>query len=55
MKHGKGKLTLANGDVYEGNYENSKKSGIGKYTYANGDVYEGYFQNGVRYGKISIC
>jgi hypothetical protein len=43
--HGKGKMTYANGDVYEGDYKDGIRHGKGKYTYANGDVYEGDFED----------
>ena len=55
--HGKGKMTYANGDVYDGEWEDGKmtyadgvvyngewkdgKKHVGKMTYANGDVYDG--------------
>ena len=32
-------------DVYEGDYENDKKSGQGKYKWASGSVYVGAFYN----------
>lgn len=34
-------MTYFNGDTYEGEWKNSKKSGIGKYTFREGGVYEG--------------
>lgn len=33
-RHGKGKATLPNGDIYEGEYENGKRHGYGIYKYA---------------------
>lgn len=35
--HGKGILDLANGDSYDGDWQNDEKNGFGIYTYANGD------------------
>ena len=32
-RHGKGKATLSNGDIYEGEYENGKRHGYGIYKY----------------------
>jgi len=49
--HGHGKMTYANGDVYEGELKDGKPNGKGKMTYADGSVYEGEFQNGERHGK----
>ena len=40
---GKGKMTLANGTVYEGDFVDGMFTGKGKLTWANGDVYEGVF------------
>ena len=42
-RSGKGKMTYANGDVYEGDFMNNKFHGKGKFTYENGVVYEGDF------------
>ena len=33
VRNGKGKVTYPNGDVYEGTFENDKRTGPGKYTY----------------------
>ncbi|GAB1462092.1 hypothetical protein [Pedobacter sp.] len=41
-KYGKGKLTYANGDVFEGEFANDKIFD-GKYYFANGDTKEGQF------------
>lgn len=46
IPHGPGKATYANGDSFEGNYDDSKRNGKGKYTYNSGAEYEGnYSQN----------
>ncbi len=42
---GKGKLTLPNGDEYEGEFLDDKIHGFGKYKNTNGCRYEGYWQN----------
>ena len=36
MKHGQGKETFANGDIYIGNYNEGKPEGYGEYIWANG-------------------
>jgi hypothetical protein len=52
---GHGKMTFANGDVYEGDWvyngSSSVKQGKGKQTYANGSVYEGDYINSKWHGK----
>ena len=50
-KNGYGKYTLANGNFYEGEFQDNKKHGYGKYAWANGDVYDGEYQNDMRNGK----
>jgi hypothetical protein len=39
--HGDGIFSYNNGDVYEGEFRNSKKNGYGVYSYFNGDEYKG--------------
>ena len=52
VRHGKGKMTYANGDVYEGEFSNDEILGIGKFTYyKTGDVYEGNIKNGKKTGQ----
>lgn len=46
-----GKITYANGNVYEGQLDDEEPDGQGKMMYANGSVYEGQFENGQRYGQ----
>lgn len=43
---GEGVLHYANGDHYEGHFENGMKSGRGEYKYASGDVYTGEYLKG---------
>ena len=51
MRHGKGKCTWSDGDVYEGDWVDDKQNGKGKYTYDDGDVYEGDWVDGKAHGK----
>jgi hypothetical protein len=50
LRHGHGKLTYSNGDIFEGEFKNGKKYGHGKYMYKNGDVYEGEYKDGEKHG-----
>lgn len=54
--NGKGKLILANGDIYEGDFVDGERHGKGKITYANGSIYEGDIENGfpARNGKLTL-
>jgi hypothetical protein len=38
---GKGVATYPNGDTYEGDYVDGRRTGKGRYTFANGDKYDG--------------
>lgn len=51
MKHGRGKLRMANGDVYEGEFKEDQMHGRGMIKYQNGDTFDGKFQNGVKNGR----
>ena len=48
--HGVGRLSSANGDVYEGNFENGKYHGVGVFRKANGDVFMGVSEGGYAVG-----
>ena len=50
-RHGKGKLTIANGNVYEGDWKHDRRNGKGKETYASGNVYEGDFKDNKMHGS----
>ena len=52
--NGKGTMTYANGDKYEGEFKHGEPNGKGKMTYANGNTYEGEFQNGTRHGRGTL-
>lgn len=43
--HGKGRFKYANGNLYEGQFVEGKRSGKGKYVFADGTLYEGDFAN----------
>ena len=47
----KGKLTLENGDEYEGQLRKDKMDGKGVYTFGNGEIYKGRFRNNKFHGK----
>ncbi|MBE6552539.1 MAG: TIR domain-containing protein [Ruminococcaceae bacterium] len=49
--HGSGVYNFANGDVYEGSFENGTLSGKGKYSFASGIVYEGEMSDNKFNGK----
>ena len=46
-----GTMVYANGDHYEGHFNNGKKFGKGTMYYANGDVYVGDWAYDMREGK----
>ena len=54
LRHGQGKNTFANGDIYEGQYVNGKRHGQGKFTFKTGGIYSGEYQLGERTGKGSF-
>ena len=45
--HGEGRIIYANGDVYEGNWENDLPNGEGVMSYFNGNKYDGQWSDGV--------
>jgi len=44
--HGKGILTFANGDIYDGYFKNDMKNGKAIYTYADGRQEEQVWKDG---------
>eukprot|EP00736_Rhodelphis_marinus_P003391 Rmarinus@m.8238 len=50
-RHGKGKATFENGEIYEGDYVHGKREGHGSYTYKDTSTYEGEWFDGKRHGK----
>lgn len=49
-KTGKGVLWEGNGEVYIGEFRNSKKHGFGKYLFNDCSIYMGEFENGLSHG-----
>ena len=47
----KGKLTLENGDEFEGQLRKGKMDGKGIYTFENGEIYKGRFRNNKFHGR----
>lgn len=52
--HGYGKMTYANGNIYEGEWFMGKLLGSGKMVYSNGEIYEGEWKNDKPEGKGQI-
>jgi hypothetical protein len=50
-RHGTGKMTYINGDVYVGEWKDNSKNGTGKMKWADGDVYVGKWRWGELEGK----
>lgn len=51
LREGRGKYTWANGDSYDGYWDNGEQSGRGRYHYSIDDVYEGNWANGRKNGR----
>ncbi len=50
-KNGKGKLTFASGNIYEGDFKSDSMTGKATLSYANGDSYAGDFVDGKKTGE----
>lgn len=48
---GKGKITFADGDTYNGEFKDDLRNGYGVFIGKNGDKYEGYYKDGKQNGK----
>ena len=44
-------LVHADGDIYEGEWEEDKANGYGVYIHVNGAQYEGYWKNDLQDGQ----
>jgi radial spoke head protein 1 len=53
-RHGTGKNTFPNGDVYNGAYAAGKRFGPGTYTWKAGHSYNGQYENGLRSGNGTL-
>jgi hypothetical protein len=51
QREGPGKATMANGNIYDGDWLNGLREGYGTLTYFSGDVYKGEFKNGFPNGR----
>ena len=51
---GKVKVEYANGETYEGDWENGYRNGCGCYRYSNKDFYRGYWKYGERWTNTNI-
>jgi hypothetical protein len=47
-------FTYADGNKYEGGWENGKQHGKGVFTFADGNKYEGGWENGKQHGKVVL-
>ena len=52
VRHGHGKSTYDNGDIYEGSWFDANKHGYGRYCQSNGECYEGHWDNGYLSEKV---
>ena len=50
-RHGQGKYTDTDGEVYEGAWEKGKRHGQGKATYTDGSTYEGAWEENLYHGQ----
>ena len=49
--HGKGTYYCANGEIYNGDWVNGKRTGYGLYNWPNGDQYNGQFKHNKMHGS----
>jgi radial spoke head protein 1 len=52
QRHGQGKVTLSNGDTYEGLWKDGMKHGDGRFDYASGDWYTGTWDENIKHGPL---
>lgn len=48
--NGKGRMTHANGDIYQGEWVDGKANGMGVFVDTNGSMYEGMWQDDQQHG-----
>jgi hypothetical protein len=46
MPHGRGEVYFANGDFYEGTFQNGNPVGVGRFISENGSYYQGAIMDG---------
>ena len=51
MAQGRGKLVMANGDTYEGEFKAGRMDGYGRMQYSDGDSYEGDWKHDEHHGR----
>ena len=51
-RHGHGVMTYADGDKYDGEWEDDNQHGDGVYTWEDGAIFDGEFENGKRHGRV---
>lgn len=54
MRNGKGIYSWQNGDIYQGQYVNGKRTGYGIYTFETGEVYKGNWKDNFRHGEGTL-
>jgi serine/threonine protein kinase len=54
VMHGRGKMTLTNGDVYVGDFRNDAFHGHGHYKWADGDEYSGEYSHDKQHGTGTL-
>ena len=47
-------MIYADGDIYEGNWEDDDKNGQGTMTYPDGNVYQGEWKNDLMHGQGTL-
>lgn len=47
-----GRLTFADGSIYDGMWRNGKRFGVGTFYYSNGDVFHGTWRDDLMHGKV---
>lgn len=47
-----GRLSLADGSIYDGMWRYGKRSGLGTFYLCNGDVFQGSWRDDIMHGKV---
>lgn len=51
LPHGRGRMTFADGEVFEGEWKFGERHGLGTIKYTNGQTFEGTWMNDKRHGE----